>query len=139
MAEEVLVKEQIDGGRKLLDRLLAADVHLTVAFWCKPEDDQYWHLYLVSPDVKDRGTLPVYAVANQLINTLPWASDRERIDPSSLRVVHTSNWLAQNALPIARAYPPGVANIWYRAKWFGDAAVEGTYIYPLPQPAPATA
>lgn len=49
MAQDVLVTEQIEGGRELLAQLAAEGVEVTVAFWAKETDSGLWYLFIATP------------------------------------------------------------------------------------------
>jgi hypothetical protein len=56
-----LVNEQIEDGRKVVQRLTESDIPITAAGWVKESDRGQWYLYLVTPLVGEVGaTTPAY-------------------------------------------------------------------------------
>ncbi len=50
-----LVGEQINAGRKLIERLKGAGIPVSAAAWVKPTERFHWYLYLVTPLVGEDG------------------------------------------------------------------------------------
>src|SRR5437667_238958 len=60
MDKGLLVREQMEGGQKLVEQLAKNGFPLKAAFWRKEDDDSRWHLYLVTPLVEERGPFEAY-------------------------------------------------------------------------------
>jgi hypothetical protein len=66
------VNEQIESGRKLIERLTANGIPITAAAWVKESDLWEWYLYLVTPLVSEDGdTLPAYHRMNAVLRNGP--------------------------------------------------------------------
>jgi hypothetical protein len=137
MGQEVLVKDQTDGGQKLIDQLVVRGFPLTAAFWMRRDDDFRWYLYIVTPMVESRGPFEVYRQIRAAIETCRWDTPAELISSSDIKTLETTHYLAKRADEILRRHV-GPSNIWVGETWVGDAVVSGTYLYartPTPQPA----
>ena len=79
-----LVNEQIESGRKLIERLTANGIPITAAAWVKESDRWQWRLYLVTPLVSEDGdTQPAYRGILAVLRAGPQPPeiDRFRIKP----------------------------------------------------------
>lgn len=66
MYKTILVSNDIENGKILLDRLEKAGWRVTAAFWFHFEDEDQWKLIVVSPDVADKGPRLLYAELSKL-------------------------------------------------------------------------
>jgi hypothetical protein len=57
---QVLVKDQIDGGRAVVDALTAEGFPVAGAFWCRLPDRDYWKLIIASEFISQFGPLAGY-------------------------------------------------------------------------------
>jgi hypothetical protein len=135
--QEILVREQIDGAGKLIDRLAGAGFDLTAAFWAKTDEDDQWYLYLASPVVDREGPQGGYAAVRRALSALggQWDEPSQAIDPYSVKVLETNHPLTQSVLDVQGRHP-GPVNMWYRVRYLRGYSIEGAYIYALPRPAP---
>ena len=60
MAQDVLVREQIEGGQELIDQLAASGIEVTAAFWTKETEYGLWYLYIATPLVQEKGLQSAY-------------------------------------------------------------------------------
>lgn len=60
----------IEGGERLLERLDAANIPVTAAFWHLSGDDTGWRLIVASPEVSQTGKLRFYGKTNAQLRTL---------------------------------------------------------------------
>jgi hypothetical protein len=128
MDQGLLVREQIDGGQKLVEQLVQNGFPLTTAFWRKDDDDTRWYLHLVTPIVEEQGPFEAYRQVRAAVQGCQWVDPEEAIDTSVVKVLETTHPLAKLVGEIARRNP-GPFNTWVRAEWVRDGAVSGTYIY----------
>ncbi|MFN7919604.1 MAG: hypothetical protein U0Q16_05880 [Bryobacteraceae bacterium] len=64
MDTQFLVREHIDIGRRLMERVRSAHgVDIVAAFWLKDEELGFWRLIFISPDVTVEGKGPIWAYA----------------------------------------------------------------------------
>ncbi len=69
MYKTILVENDIEGGRRVVDELEKL-MAITAAFWyCEDEDDE-WKLVIVSPDVAEKGPIQLYQRIAVLLNDL---------------------------------------------------------------------
>jgi hypothetical protein len=67
-----LVNEQIEDGKRLLERLAEEGVSVTAACWLKETERSRWHLHFVSSLMDDKGgRLPAYERVRMLMEQIP--------------------------------------------------------------------
>lgn len=128
MDQTALVREQIEGGEKLIRKLIERGFDLLAALWTKMEYDSRSYLYLVSPQVEKSGPLSAYqevsAAQIELEKTgLHWM---EQIDSYSIKVIPPSDPLAQDVLASYQVYPDPSAS---HGQWYGSRLVDGGFLY----------
>lgn len=144
MAQDALVNEQIEGGRALIDRLMADGFDITIAFWAKESDSGVWSLVLASPVVGEKGLAAAYRTAHTAARRMP-----ERwVDPFEIKLIRPTDAMAEAALRVMTpavpdspfaVRPPGYITTptYYNGASLGGVGIDGAYIYPPPHPAPA--
>ena len=60
MYKASLVEADIEDGGRVVSALEASGLKITAAFWSNSEDEDDWHLVVVSPDVAEQGSNAVY-------------------------------------------------------------------------------
>ncbi len=124
MDQEPLVIEETDAGAVLVNRL-DKYVPVKAAFWLKESDEGPWYLYIASDQINDRNLDTVYGEVLRLAGQMASPS----IDPFRVKLIPTSDPLAQAALDIHRRYPGRLATR-LGGKNFGGMGVDGVYVYP---------
>lgn len=144
MDQGTLVREQLDGGEKLIRRLVADGVVLSGGLWAEMDGDGQPYLYLITPEVEDRDPRITYrkiSAAQAALDAagLHWL---ERIDRFGIKLLATSHPLARGVLRYYHRHP-GVIPTWHHGSVLGSVYIDGAYIYPAslfpPQPAPEPA
>lgn len=121
-----LVTEQIESGRKLVERLTANGVPITTAGWVKESDRWQWYLYLVTPLVDEEGdTLPAYRRILAVLRSGPQPSE---IDPFHIKAIGPSEPVGRAILDAQRhgGRPWGG----YGGSSLGGVSVDAAYFYP---------
>jgi hypothetical protein len=138
MDQATLVRDQIDGGEKLLTRLRESGFDMTAACWAKTEDDGQWYLYIVSPSVEVNGVRPGYAQIRSTLNQMDseWTHPLERVEPVTVKLIGSKDPLAQGVLEMYRRFP-GPIPTWHGGSVLGSVYVDGAYVYPPTMFAPA--
>jgi hypothetical protein len=126
MAPGTLVENQIDDGRKLLDRLAEAGFVVRAACWLKPVEVDRWSLYIATPAVDEKGPLKAYG---QVIPVLESLGD-EWITSSDVTLVGAKHPIVKEALDILRRYPHRTP-IRPPRSVLGGIPIEEVYVYPL--------
>ena len=70
MYKTTLVRTDIEGGERVVSALEASGLKVSAAFWHPSEDEDDWHLLVVSPDVVEKGPTDVYRKAFDLLKNL---------------------------------------------------------------------
>jgi hypothetical protein len=70
MYKTTLVRADILGGERVVSALEASGLKVSAAFWHPSEDEEDWHLIVVSPDVAERGATEVYRQAFEPLKNL---------------------------------------------------------------------
>lgn len=127
MDQGPLVDEQIEGGKRIVDRLAEHGFPITGACWLKEAEAGQWFLYIVTPLVGDDGaTKDAYRQLNQVARGLAqpiW------VHPLEIKVVEPNGPVGQAILELHKRYP-GRSPIRYGGPRFGDINIEGAYVYP---------
>ena len=71
MDQTPLVNEQIEDGKRLLDRLGEAGFAVTAAAWLRDSEHEHWYLYVISPVVEDQGRGAAYRRIHPLVRQMP--------------------------------------------------------------------
>jgi len=79
MYKTTLVQADIEDGARAVSALEASGLKVTAAFWSNSEDEDDWHLVVVSPDVAGKGSTQVYKEAFAPLYSL----DTEPLRPSN--------------------------------------------------------
>jgi hypothetical protein len=137
MGQDTLVSDELENGRKLVERLIEGGLDVRLAFWVKESDAGQWFLYLVSPVVDEKGPAAAYRALVPLMEQMPELG----IDPSSVKLVGMNDSAAAKAWEVIRpriphspfavhgAKPyPGMTR--FGGETFAGMNVEGVYIYP---------
>lgn len=133
MDQVTLVEEQINDGKRLIDRLTEEGVVVTAACWIKESESGRWYLIIASSLVGEDGARrEAYGRVNEVIRQMPQPFG---VDFFDIKVVAPSAPIAEAVANLYKRYP-GKGPIRYGDYRLGDVSVEGAYIYP---PVPARA
>lgn len=135
--DQLLMKNSIENGRKLIDLLESNGFEVRVAFWTKLSEDGSWVLQLASPFVEKNGYVEAYRLAFTVLRQ----SKDLGIVPDDVRIVAAEDQPARVALSlskvglgenvatneISKSYPGGT---WYGGSMLGGISIEKAYIYP---------
>jgi hypothetical protein len=127
MDQGALVTEETDAGEELVCRF-DKFASVKAAFWLKEAEERQWYLYIASDQINDTNLRAAYGeilrVAAQMVT--PY------LDPFRVKLIPTSNPLAQAAVEIHQRYPGRIA-IRLNGTNFGGLSVDGVFIYPACQ------
>lgn len=70
MYKTTLVRNDIEGGQRVLSALEESGLKVSAAFWHPAENEDDWRLIVVSPDVAEKGSTDVYRKAFGLLKNL---------------------------------------------------------------------
>jgi hypothetical protein len=71
MYQTVLVNDDLENGRRILERLQQGRmVDITAAFWFHFAEEDQWKLVIVSPDVADKGPKVLYTMLSTVLYDL---------------------------------------------------------------------
>lgn len=76
MYKTTLVEADIEDGKRVVSILEDLGLKVTAAFWSNSEEDDDWHLVVVSPDVAEKGSTYVYKQAFAPLHSLDTGSPR---------------------------------------------------------------
>src|SRR5713226_7113031 len=123
-----LVDRRIDDGQRLVQRLVQDNFDVTVAFWLKTSEEDWWHLYIASKVVDERGPAEAYRALLASLQQLPGTT----VSLTDVKLIGVSNPITTDVLKIQHRYS-GRAPIRFGGGYFGGITVEEALIYP---PAP---
>ena len=96
MAQKSLVATEIRDGQRLINLLARQNFEITAAGWAKMSDDDYWYLYIASPEIDDKGR----AFGFKSIQTI-LAQHREiDIDTSDINVIGSTEPFARGLMEV---------------------------------------
>jgi hypothetical protein len=124
MDQGPLVTEETDAGEELVRRL---DKYIPVnaAFWVKDSEEGQWFLYIASDQIDDTNLAAAYGDVLRLAAQI----GSPYLDPFRVKLVPTSDPLAQAAIDIHRRFPGRIASRLGGSN-FGGLSVDGVFIYP---------
>jgi hypothetical protein len=123
--QSTLVENQIDDGRRFVERFAADGNPVEAAFWVKTAEEGLWFLYVATEIVDHDGPAVAYRAVHASLRQLgdAWVASSE------IKVVSPSNPIAKDVLAIMARHPGRLATR-YGGKRLGSMAVEQVYIYP---------
>lgn len=139
MDQSALVGDQIEDGRKFIERFAADGNDVRAAFWVRETDSEgWWFLYVVSSLTDDKGPNAAYSAVH---NSLRKLGDQPGILTGRIRVVGPDYPLARDVLAVMKRHPDR-SRVW-RAQEIETAAEDRIHIYParyftFSQPNPMT-
>ncbi len=127
MDQATLVNEQIQDGRRFLERLGAEGVPVTAAAWVKKSEGGPWFFYMVTPLVtEEAGKAPAFRRVGPLIYQMPqpfW------VDPLEIAVVAPDSAVGKAIRDVA-GRRPGPVPTPYGSVRLGNLSIDGAYVYP---------
>ena len=125
MDQSTLVGNQIDDGRRFVERFAADGNPIQAAFWGKTAEEGLWFLYVATDTVDLVGPAATYRAVQTSLQKLrdSWVSSSE------IKVVSPANPIAKDVLAIMARHTGRLATR-FGGKTLGSTAVEQTYIYP---------
>ena len=124
MDQSTLVENQINDGRRFVERFAADGNSVQAAFWAKTAEDGLWLLF-VATDLYDReGPAAAYRAVHASLRKLgeSWVSS------SGINVVSPSNPIAKDVLAFMNRNP-GRLSTRSGSMSIGSMAIEQAYIY----------
>ncbi len=123
MDQGTLVEEQIDVGRRFVERFAADGNPVQAAFWVKTAEEGIWFLY-VAAEIFDRdGPAAAYRAVHASLRKL----GKNSVSSSEIKVISPNNPIAKDVLAIVGRHPGRLAT---GSTTLGSMVVEQTIIYP---------
>jgi hypothetical protein len=126
MVTELLVESQIEDGRRFVEQLVRDGFEVTVAFWVKTSEEGSWHLFIASPSVDAEKPSGAYRKVYASLSKIPDIG----ISPSDIKLISSTNPIAQDALEMRGDRYPGRISTLYQGKRLGGLSIREAYIYP---------
>jgi hypothetical protein len=127
MDQAVVVNEQVQDGRRVLERLSAEGVPVTAAAWVKESEGGPWYFYIVTPLVPPGGgRTAAYRRVGPLIRQMPqpcW------VDPLEIKVAAPDSDVGKAIRDVA-GRRPGPIPMPYGSIRLGGVSIDGAYVYP---------
>ncbi len=125
MDQSTLVGDQIDEGRRFVERFAADGNQVQAAFWVKTAEDGNWFLYVVTELVERAGPAVAYRAVHAALRKLGEAG----VPSSQIKVIGPNNLIAKDVLSVMARHPGRLATQ-SAARTLGSMAVDQCYIYP---------
>ena|SRR5438105_2671544 len=126
MDQIALVDRRIDDGQRLVQQLLRDNFDVTVAFWLKTSEEDWWHLYVATKVVDERGPLEAYRALQASLQQLPSTT----VSLTDVKVIGTSSPITRDVLKIQNRYSGTAPFRFSGVTHFGGITVEDALIYP---------
>lgn len=124
MGQDILVIEQIDAGGAFVDDFNDY-VSVSVACWVQPAESDNLFLYIASDQIDDDNIRDRYG---EVLRRLRGKAS-QWLDPFQVKLVNTSDRIAQDAIKIRDRYPAKLPTR-YRGSSIGGLGIDDAYIYP---------
>lgn len=124
MDQSTLVEDQIDDGRRFVERFAADGNPVQAAFWVKTAEEGLWFLYVATEIVDREGPAAAYRAVHAALRKL----GESWVPSSAIKVISPNNPVAQDVLAVMARHPGRLATR-FDGKTLGSTAVEQTYIY----------
>ena len=125
MDTPTLVKEQIEGGRKLLAALDREGFPLDAALWWYAAEAEEWRFLLATPLVESQGPREVYQQIQAILQKLP---PEERLPLASISVVSPNDERIRSLRRLLRT-GPGVSSVRLSKSVVDNLFIEDAYVY----------
>ncbi len=125
MVTRILVEEDIQGGRRLLEELDRQEINVSAALWFYVADDEQWCLLLASNIVDSEGPLAAY---ERIQETLTKLGEDFRPSFGDISVVSPSDGRIQS-LRTAVKTGPEIAAIRFSRNAVNNMYIEDALIY----------
>jgi hypothetical protein len=125
MDQSALVIDQIDDGRRFIERFAADGNPVRAAFWARTAEEGLLFLYVVTDAVDRVGPAATYRAVHDALRKLGEPS----VSSSEIKVVSPIDPVAKDVLAIMARHP-GRLGTRFGGKTLGATEVEQTYIYP---------
>ncbi len=125
MDQSTLVEDQIDDGRRFVERFAADGNPVQAAFWVKTAEEGLWFLYVATDIVERVGPAAAYRAVHASLQKL----GESWVFSSEIKVVSPNNPIAKDVLAVTARHPGRLATR-FGGKTLGSMAVDQTYIYP---------
>ncbi len=125
MDQSTLVGDQIDDGRRFVERFAADGNPVQAAFWVKTVEEGTWFLYVVTELIDRLGPAAAYRAVHAALQKLgePW------VFSSEIKVISPNNAIAKEMLAVMARHPGRLATR-FVGKTLGPLEVEQAYVYP---------
>jgi hypothetical protein len=127
MDQSSLVDRRIDDGERLIQQLLRDNFDVTVAFWLKTSEEDWWHLYIGSKMVDERGPIQAYRALQESLQKLSGTT----VSLTDVKLIGAANPITTDVLKIQKRQS-GKGPIRFGGTHFGGITVEEALIYPPP-------
>lgn len=125
MDQSTLVGNQIDDGRRFVERFAADGNPVQAAFWVKTAEEGLWFLYVATELMDREGPAASYRAVRASLGTL----GESGVSSSEIKAVSPNNPIAKDVLAIMARHPGRLVTR-YGGNSLGSMAVEQVYIYP---------
>jgi len=122
-----LVDRRGDDGQKLILQLARDGFDVTAAFWLRPSEDNWWHLYIASKVVDEHGPSAAYRALRISQQQLAGTT----ISLVDVKLIGASHPITRDVLKIQKRYS-GRTPIRFGGALLGGLSVEEALIYPPP-------
>jgi len=125
VVQAILVEQNIEDGKKLIDALEAVNFRIQMALWLYDSESQVWRLNIATPLVDERGSRYAYTdIQGVLKSIVPPLS----LSLQDISVISTENKLVKSLKKAIRV-PYGLQGIRLTRNTINSIYIEDAYIY----------
>jgi hypothetical protein len=124
MGQDLLVIDQIEAGEKFA-REFNDYLPVSVYFWVTPAESERLYLYVASDEINDTNFDVAYGEVLRRVGKL-----NQWLDPFQIKLVSSSDPVADSARQIRDRFPDSVSGTYYRGALLGNLGIDFAYIYP---------
>src|SRR5947209_6006011 len=95
-----LVDRRIEDGQKLVQHLLRDNFDVAAAFWLKTSADDWWHLYVASKLVDERGPVEAYRALQASLQQISGTT----LSLTDVKLIGSSNPITSDVLKMQKRY-----------------------------------
>lgn len=127
MDSKILVEEDINSGKKIIQYLDGKGLVIRVALWLYNSDSNRWHLVISIPEMEDIGSTELYL---KIINYLKEMNEDDELDVNinDIKLIpYTSNLVT--ILKMGIGTDDGISSIRFQNNMINGHLIEDAFIY----------
>jgi len=126
MAPRLLVEEEIESGRRLVETLDKRGVPIEAALWAYNPESERYQLVIGSGEVDTSGARPIYEQIQEALRSLP---ENQRVAFSDIAVTSSSTGVVRALSRAIHTSPNAISSIRITNNVVNRELIEDAYVY----------